>query len=280
MYYWKRGLSLSFFRNKEGTCTGGEPEMLRKAAEAGIQCVELSFSYDEYFGKYHLTEGDTAEKLFRLCRGLGLEIWSIHLPFSDVWDLSRENADDVLADFVRLIEAASRAQIKVAVLHPSFEPVGEVEREHRLKVAENNIRILNREAEKAGVILALENLPRTCLGNTSEEMIRLLRETGTEFIFDTNHSLGENNITFLSEMVRAGYCPVSLHISDYDFIDERHLLPGCGKNDWKRLLEMLAEAGYRGPALYEVSDRDLSGNVVTLQDVQQNIGWLLQGKIG
>ena len=279
MYHWKKGISLSFFRNEEGVCTGGEPERLREAAKEGFQCVELSFSHDEYFGKYHLTEGDRAEELSRLCSGLGLEIWSIHLPFSDVWDLSRENADGALADFTLLIEAASRARIRVAVLHPSFEPIPGEERERRLEAAAKQIRILNEAAEKAGVILALENLPRTCLGNTSGEMIRLLRETGTEFIFDTNHSLQEDNLVFLERMIGAGYCPVSLHISDYDFIDERHVLPGCGKNQWGRILEMLSEAGYRGPALYEVASRDLAGNPVTLQDVGRNIGGLLWGEI-
>ncbi len=99
------------------------------------------------------------------------------------------------------------------------------------------MKILNQVAKENGIVLALENLPRTCLGNTSEEMLSLLNETGAAFIFDTNHSLSEDNVSFLQNMIQHGYCPVSLHISDYDYVDERHDLPGNGVNDWKKLFD-------------------------------------------
>ncbi len=277
MYNWKRGISLSFFRNEKNECTGADPEVLRQVCEEGFQCVELSFSHDDYFERYHFT--DTAEELYHYCKSLGLEIWSIHLPFSEKWDLSRENAEDAVRDFTLLIRAAARAHIAVAVLHPSFEPVPAEEREKRLSWAKKNIRLLNDEAKKSGVILALENLPRTCLGNTSEEMADLLDATGTGFVFDTNHSLMEDNTSFLSYMIERGYCPVSLHISDYDLVDERHDLPGYGKNGWRRLLGLLKKAGYQGPALYEPAMYHMSGERIALEEVGQNICELLKGTI-
>ena len=64
----------------------------------------------------------------------------------------------------------------------------------------------------------------------------------------------EDNLTFIKNVGRK---IVTLHVSDYDFIDERHLLPLKGKNDWKAILASLEkDAGYRGPFLYEVSGRD------------------------
>lgn len=277
MYNWKRGLSLSFFRNENNECTGADPEVLRQVREQNFQCVELSFSHDDYFERYHFI--DTAEELYHYCKSLGLEIWSIHLPFSEKWDLSRENAEEVLRDFTRLIQASARAHITVAVLHPSFEPVIPKEREKRVLCAKKNIKLLNDEAKKSGIILALENLPRTCLGNTSKEMIDLLRSTGTEFVFDTNHSLLEDNIFFLRFMIEQGYCPVSLHISDYDFLDERHELPGYGKNRWQRILDMLKKSGYQGPALYEPAMYHMSGERIALEEIGQNVCELLQGMI-
>lgn len=279
MYDWKKGISLSFFRNEKNECTGAEPEVLREVRNQGFQCVELSFSHEEYFGRYHLDDPDKAEELYHCCRSLGLEIWSIHLPFSEKWDLSQEDAEEAFRDFTALIEAASRAHISVAVLHPSFEPIQPEEREKRMTNAKKNIRLLNEEAKKYGVVLALENLPRTCLGNCSKEMIELLKETGTEFIFDTNHSLSEDNLSFLNHVIEQGYCPVSLHISDYDFIDERHLLPGRGKVRWRMLLDILKKAGYQGPALYETAPRDTEGKKITLEDISQNIRGLLRGEI-
>jgi sugar phosphate isomerase/epimerase len=40
-------------------------------------------------------------------------------------------------------------------------------------------------------------------------------------------------------------------MSDYDFLDEKHYFPGNGLIDWKEVVELLEEAGYEGPFLYE-----------------------------
>lgn len=277
MCNWKKGISLSFFRNEKNECTGADPEVLRQVREQGFQCVELSFSHDDYFERYHFA--DTAEEMYHYCKSLGLEIWSIHLPFSEKWDLSREDPKEVLRDFTLLLRASARAHITVAVLHPSFEPVFPEERGKRLFCAKENIKLLNEEAKKSGVILALENLPRTCLGNTSREMVDLLDATGTEFVFDTNHSLLEDNSSFLHYIIERGHCPVSLHISDYDFVDERHELPGYGKNRWRSLLDLLKKSGYQGPALYEPAMYHMSGERIALKEISQNICELLKGRI-
>ena len=177
MYQWEKGISLSFFQNEQGECVGGDKVVLDKVRSYGFDCVELSFSHDDYFKKYRFTEGDNAEQLFQYCESIGLKIWSIHLPFSDVWDLSCDDAQKALQDDVKLLEAAGRANISVAVIHPSFEPIAEEARNKRLSNAKKNLKILNQVAKENGIVLALENLPRTCLGNTSEEMLSLLNET-------------------------------------------------------------------------------------------------------
>lgn len=279
MYHWKKGISLSFFQNERGESTGLDPETFPLLQEWGMECVELSFSREDYFEKYRFTEGDNPEKLYERCQASGIELWSIHLPFSEKWDLSVEDFEEAMDTHLRLIRAAARAHISVAVLHPSFEPVLAEERAERMRYAKAHTKILREEAEKEGVILGIENLPRTCLGNSSEEMIELLEATGAKFVFDTNHSLKEDNLCFLENMIRHGYCPVSLHISDYDLVDERHELPGRGKNPWNRILEMLHEAGYEGPALYEIAPSTSSGKAVTLGELRENMERLLQGKI-
>lgn len=144
---------------------------------------------------------------------------------------------------------------------------------------QKNLKILNQVAKENGIVLALENLPRTCLGNTSEEMLSLLNETGAAFIFDTNHSLSEDNVSFLQNMIQHGYCPVSLHISDYDYVDERHDLPGNGVNDWKKLLTMLRDGGYKGPALYEIRHKVSAERTISLEEIADNIALLINGDI-
>jgi sugar phosphate isomerase/epimerase len=46
---------------------------------------------------------------------------------------------------------------------------------------------------------------------------------------------------------------VTLHVSDYDGIDERHWLPGEGCIDWQALRAALCEVGYDGVWMYELS---------------------------
>lgn len=67
--------------------------------------------------------------------------------------------------------------------------------------------------------------------------------------FDVNHLLGESHETFLNALASQ---VVTTHLSDYDGVDERHWLPGEGIVPWKRILDGLMEAGYRGPFLFEL----------------------------
>jgi len=46
---------------------------------------------------------------------------------------------------------------------------------------------------------------------------------------------------------------ITVHISDYDFVDERHWLPGEGKLDWQRMLKCFEKVGYQGVWLYEIN---------------------------
>lgn len=55
-YDWKKGMSLSFFQDEQGGSIGADTEILRKVSEHGFDCVELSFSHDDYFYKYKFTE--------------------------------------------------------------------------------------------------------------------------------------------------------------------------------------------------------------------------------
>src|SRR5574344_359083 len=163
MYSWKKGISLSFFKNEKGEPYGLEKDTLRQIREHGIDCVELSFSYEDYVNRYHFTQGTTAEELYEFCTFIGLQLWSMHLPFSEKWDLSGKSAEEALAEDEKLLKAAERAHISVAVIHPSYEPVPEEDRSSRIACAKEYLRRLNDTAEQCHIRLALENLPRTCL---------------------------------------------------------------------------------------------------------------------
>lgn len=245
----KTGASACFWGKLDRT-------LMNRYVQGGIESIELSFSYGYYYGELDFIGHASALKSD--AADCGLELWSIHLPFSGDLDIS--HFDDAKRAFamkanLELIAAASKAGIGVAVVHPSSEPIPESDREKRLALSLANLRILTEAAGIAGMRLAVENLPRTCLCNHSREVAYLLAAIpGLGVAFDTNHLLIQDNVEFIRAV---GSRIITLHVSDYDFIDERHWLPFEGKNDWKTIITALDEAGYDGPWMYEVGSKGI-----------------------
>ena len=269
----KKGTSLCF--------TGSlSAESLADLKANGIDAVEFSFSRDRYYNEFDFI--NRAQEYADRVREAGLEWWSLHLPFSGKLDITNMN-DEMRAEIVQvnteMILAAGKAGCKVAVLHPSSEPISEDIRKQRLAYSRENIIRLREVCDQVGMKLAVENLPRTCLCNRSEEMIALLRDTGAGVVFDTNHSLVEENVAFLKALTDTGLEILSLHISDYDFVDERHRLPGDGINDWKGIMAVLEQVGYRGPLMYEVPKQPKDREPITTAQLSENMGKLAAGEI-
>ena len=67
--------------------------------------------------------------------------------------------------------------------------------------------------------------------------------------FDTNHLLLETHEQYFRDLGdRIG----TVHVSDYDRVDERHALPGDGVIDWPAFHYMLRSSGYDGIFMFEV----------------------------
>lgn len=232
------------------------PERLSAMAAAGIEELELAAGRLHHFFD-EMDYPHRAREISALAASCGLPITSVHLPFGPVELLDPASLDaNVRRNTVQkqseLLRAAGEAGIGMAVLHPSREPYADAERAERMKVACDVIAQLTDVATTCGITLALENLPRTCLGRTSEEMRYFLDQIpDLRACFDTNHSLREDNAHFIRAL---GNKIVTLHVSDYDFADEQHLLPFAGKNDWKAIVAALKDVGYQGRFLYELKD--------------------------
>lgn len=263
-------------------------ENLAPLAKAGLDYLEYTGNYIFYMRSYDFPKN--AEKILDTVRKSGLEPWSFHLPFSRKLDIS--NADKELRAITivtnrTLIEAAARAGAKVIVLHPSSEPIADEDRPERLRLSREAIIELAEVAKENGVRLAVENLPRTCLTRTSDEMIELVKDTGAGVIFDTNHNLIEDNVDYINNVADAGLELLSVHISDYyrdenGVLDERHTLPGTGINKWNDIVDTLVARGYEGPLMYEVpakaKNRDPE-DPITPEELTQNMRDLRDGKV-
>ena len=186
----------------------------------------------------------------------GITLSTLHLPFSpfDKIDISKpelaEASVELLSDIIRRAMASRMYLFKTFVIHASGEPIADGERALRMECAKRSLARLAEVASECGANIAVENLPRTRLGRDSAEILELISAHPTlKVCFDTNHLLTESHADFIRAV---GKNIIATHISDYDFVDERHLLPGEGKIDWQELISALIEVGYAGVWTYEV----------------------------
>lgn len=242
---WALALSVGFeFLTKEN---------LEKCFQAGITQLELSSAeFQPYYDAGFLTE---SPKIAENAKETGVNITSVHLPFYpfgiiDPTGGEAAHRNTALKKQGELISAAGKAGISIAVIHPSSEPYSENERSWRLDNAVDFLEKLTYIAQESGVTLAVENLPRTCIGRNSDEMNYILeRIPSLRVCFDTNHSLLQDNKEFIKAL---GNKIITLHVSDYDFADEKHWLPLEGKNDWEGIIAQLERSDYQGRFLYEL----------------------------
>ena len=245
-------------------------------ASAGITVMEISRSTEEYADMDFAQYVAWGEKY-------GVNVRSCHLPFMPFADLDLSApaiAEKTVEMLTGLIRRGAAAGIKLFVVHPSGEPIEEADRAARMACAKESLRALAEVADSVGAVVAVENLPRTCLGRNVEEMEELVgAHPSLRACFDTNHLLSGDPVELIH---RLGDKIVTLHVSDYDFVNERHWLPGEGKLNWNAVVAALRQVGYSGPWLYElgfgcpgtiIRTRDL-----TCEDFAENARAILAGE--
>ena len=234
-----------------GRWTGFGLESMKANKAAGLDYIEVTMN--NVIGKDTAGVWDRATAIKADIDSAGLKVWSVHMPYSRTLDISM--IDDVKrAENVQYMKDMMRVagifQPQYLVLHPSAEPIAPDEREQRLANSHASIGELAPVAKEIGAVLCIENLPRTCLGQNGEEMMRLIDgydEVG--LCFDTNHLLYQSHADYLKAVEKGKIKTV--HLSDYDFADERHLIPGEGLIDNQALWAGIRENGYDGIMMFE-----------------------------
>lgn len=194
-----------------------------------------------------------------------LQVWSVHLPFSKELDISLTDdaaRSENVAILTEMIRLAGEFGPKKLVLHPSSEPIADSDRAQRLRCAKESIGKLLPVAKEIGAQLCIENLPRTCLGRTSDEMRYLIEDYPEVMVcFDSNHLLIEDHASFFRNVgERIG----TIHASDYDMSDERHWMPGQGIINWPIFLTSLMHYGYEGVFMTEVKGSYSAADVMNV----------------
>lgn len=232
----------------------------KEIKESGISYLEINMN--PIRGKSAEEQKAWVELLRSKADSAGLKIWSAHLPYGKNYDITEMNdakRSEVVKEFIWFIELAKTLDPQKFVLHPSFEPIPDDERPQRILNARQSINLLNaavRQHTKAQLLL--EDLPRTCIGNTSDEILSLLDgvDESIGVCFDTNHLLKEKPQDFIKKL---GSRIKSLHVSDYDAIDEKHWVMGQGIIEWTEVIKELVNVGYNGVFMFEVGGKFYNG---------------------
>ena len=203
-------------------------------------------NFEPYFGACITDDEQT-----RLSRNLTKQLMqegvfhpaSVHLPFQGgglCWDpsaLDEAVRREVSARFIKLIRDHADLMGPMVTIHASNEPPLS---EHPQRIGQvcKTLEEMLPTARELGFVINVELLPRTCVGNTPEELMQIVSRFDPEQVgicMDVNHVMTRYRelpamIDYLAPRIR------SFHISDYDGIDETHWLPGQGLIDWIELM--------------------------------------------
>lgn len=251
-------------------------ELFSNYSRAGISAMELTRRYEEYVDL-------DFENIGKLAYRYGVRLNSLHLPFApfDIVDISNPQiCRQTLEIHSELIRKAADIGIGIFVVHSSSEPIPAQQRYEKMQRAKESLCVLADVAARNGAMIAVEDLPRTCIGRNSSEISELTQaDERLRICLDTNHLLGESLKDFIR---RVGSKIVTTHISDYDFLNERHWLPGEGDIDWQELVSSLKEVGYNGAWLYEVDFKRppsiAGGRDLTCEDFARNAKEIFENK--
>ena len=219
----------------------------------GFDCVELK-NLDDNQGTKKLLLALSDENI-----EAGIHFRSIHLPFGEEYDISHEDElvrNSTVWAYINIIRSAAILRPEIVVLHASFEPVPDARRKQRMANCIDSLRLLCPRAREYGAKVAVECLPRSCLGNTSADLLFMISEVKDQLgiCFDSNHLTKESNSDFIKN---TGRHIVTTHFSDFDGVDEKHWLPGKGVLNWPQIISMLKHHGYNGPYIFETRSEDL-----------------------
>lgn len=221
-------------------------------AALGVREVEVFLPFPAQMGSDSL---DTATALAAAYGEIGINAVSVHAPFGPPdADLS---AAGPLPRFASLythriaLDVACVLGARLLVIHAGHQ-VKPVERAEAERRAAAGAAQLLAEAERRGVMLAVENLPPGYAYSDARSLARLIDDLNHPLLgacLDTGHAHMQGLVVEAARQL--GRRIVAMHAHDNAGTEDQHLMPGRGTVPWSELGQALSDVGFAGPILLE-----------------------------
>lgn len=276
MYRLRLGVSLQAFERGQAKINANFEQDLQEAKRQGFDSVDVDLCtiYDR---DTILKSHSFIDVALDMVKSKGLYLNGVHLPFGGHRDYS--NVDEsyrkqLIEDTAEMLRIADSFYPNCYVIHGSAEPIKRAEREEKMLCLQDSLR---KVCQCTKNYVCVENLPRTCLLNTVDEHVRVIEANkdlpNLKACCDVNHYLRQKAEDAIEKL---GNRIMTLHISDHDYIDERHVLPKDGKIAWMKVLAALEKIGYQGVFNYEIARALYEYVFYTLGDIKRNYEELFQ----
>jgi sugar phosphate isomerase/epimerase len=189
-------------------------------------------------------------------RDLGLDLWSMHVPFSrDISVADGAARGETLRGIESSIALAAAAGARFAVVHPGSETPPE-ERPSRVETSVRSLTRLNAFCRDHGIRMAVENMLPTNVAEGARGLRgildRLPHDAGV--CFDTGHAhVTDGSPAKALEVIKDRL--LTLHVHDNDGTGDQHRIPGEGGIDWPGFARGLAAAGFGGVFMLEIGGK-------------------------
>lgn len=263
------------------------PDTMQASKTADVDCIEVSFSafIDKVTRKFTISDAQVKQQVYaakKAADDAGIDIWSVHMPFSRTIDISLTDEQDrkaVIELHKKVLEYCRILNPKIILFHPSWY-LGLNEREARKESMIRSAKELQEAVKSINATMVIENMlgPELLVNQGKNE--RPLCRTVEETVEIMNHlpediysAVDMNHIKHPEHLILAmGKRLKHIHVADGDGEAERHYFPcsGKGKNDWTAILSALDEVGYQGVFLYESKPEDISGYKACYENLYQD----------
>ncbi|MEK6894990.1 MAG: TIM barrel protein [Nanoarchaeota archaeon] len=211
--------------------------VLEEYNRLGLKTCEIAFTYSIY-----IKNKEDAEKIGAKARELGIEL-RIHGPY---WiNLNSEEQEKIENSknlILRCLEVGTWLGAKIVVFHLGF--YGKRSREETYEKIKKNLLEIENERKKRGYTceLAPETMGKVNVFGSTEEIRKLVEDTGCNFCIDFAHILARDKNYRFEEVLKLfeKFDKLYMHFSGivYGEKGEKHHIK-THKDEWKKFLKAL-----------------------------------------